>query len=60
LRAVRYFGSWVTSVPSLVAASRAAARRVRRFSMVSTSGLAVSTVSGDGRSFFAIFFGMGR
>src|SRR5262249_10333365 len=58
LRAVRYFGSCLTTTPSLVAAVRAAASVVRRFSSFSTSGLAVATSSGAGRSFLAIFFGM--
>src|SRR5262245_8183422 len=58
LRAVRYFGSCFTTTPSLVAAVRAAASVVRRFSSFSTSGLAFATSSGDGRSFLAIFFGM--
>jgi len=44
----------------LVAASRAAASVVRRLSSRSTSALAVATSSGYGRSFFAIFFGIGR
>src|SRR5262249_59608835 len=58
LRAVRYFGSCFTTTPSLVAAVRAAATVVRRFSSFSTSGLALATSSGDGRSFLAIFFGL--
>src|SRR5262245_13688938 len=59
LRAVRYLRSCFTSEPSLVAASRAAASFVRRFSIVSASGFAVGTSSGDGRSFLAIFLGIG-
>jgi hypothetical protein len=43
----------------LVAASRAAASLERRLSIVSASGFAVGTSSGDGRSFLAIFFGIG-